>query len=45
MAVWLVANLEALFYQVTTAFDTSSAAQIRTVPAINYTAYYRLPFF
>jgi len=37
-AVWLVADFEALSYQVTTTFDTSCAARIRTAPAINYTA-------
>ncbi|MBN2236293.1 MAG: hypothetical protein JW729_01965, partial [Bacteroidales bacterium] len=36
---------EALSYQVTTTFDTSCAARIRTAPAINYTACYRLVFF
>jgi len=45
MAVWLVADFEALSYQVTTTFDTRCAAQIRTAPAINYTACYRLAFF
>jgi len=40
MAVWLVADSEALSYQVTTTFDTSCAARIRTAPAINYTALY-----
>jgi hypothetical protein len=44
MAVWLVADFEALSYQVTTTFDTSCAAQIRTVPAINYTACWQLVF-
>ncbi len=38
MAVWLVADFEALSYQVTTTFDTSCAARIRTTTAINYTA-------
>jgi len=38
MAVWLVADFEALSYQVTTTFDTSCAARIHTAPAINYTA-------
>ena len=38
MAVWLVADFEALSCQVTTTFDTSCAARIRTEPAINYTA-------
>ena len=38
MAVWLVADFEALPYQVTTIFDTSCAARITTAPAINYTA-------
>ena len=37
-AVWLVADFEALTYQVTSTFDTSCAARIRTAPAINYTA-------
>ena len=37
-ALWLVADFEALSYQVTTTFDTSCAARIRTAPAINYTA-------
>ena len=38
LAVWLVADFEALVYQVTTTYDKSCAARIRTVPAINYTA-------
>jgi hypothetical protein len=38
LAVWLVADFEALSYQVTTTFATSCAARIRTAPAINYTA-------
>lgn len=38
MAVRFVADFEALFYQVTTTFDMSCAARIRTLPAINYTA-------
>jgi hypothetical protein len=38
LAVWLVADFEALSYQVTTTFDTGCAARIRTAPAINYTA-------
>jgi hypothetical protein len=38
LAVWLVADFEALSYQVTTTFDTICAARIPTVPAINYTA-------
>jgi hypothetical protein len=42
LAVWLVADFEALSYQVTTTFDTSCAARIRTAPAINYTACYEL---
>jgi len=42
MAVWLVADFEALSYQVTTTFDTSCAARILTAPAINYTACYQL---
>ena len=37
-AVWLVADFEEISYQVTTTFDASCAAQIRTAPAINYTA-------
>jgi len=45
LAVWLVADFEALPYQVTTTFDMSCAARIRTAPAINYTACYRLVFF
>jgi len=44
MAVWLVADCEALSCQVTTTFDTSCAARIRTALAINYTACYRLVF-
>src|SRR5690554_5653799 len=44
MAVWLVADFEALLCQVTTTFDTSCAARIPTAPAINYTACYRLVF-
>jgi hypothetical protein len=43
--LWLVADFEALSYQVTTTFDTSCAARIRTAPAINYTACYRLVFW
>jgi len=42
LAVWLVADFEAVSYQVTTAFDTSCAARIRTTPAINYTACWQL---
>jgi hypothetical protein len=42
LAVWLVADFEALSYQVTTTFDTSCAARIRTAPAINYTACWQL---
>jgi hypothetical protein len=38
LAVWLVADYEALSYQVTTTFDTSCATRIPTAPAINYTA-------
>jgi len=38
LAVWLVADFEALSCQVTTTFDTGCAARIRTAPAINYTA-------
>ena len=38
MAVWLVADFEALSCQVTTTFNTSCAARIPTAPAINYTA-------
>ena len=45
MAVWLVADFEALSYQVTTNFDTGCAARIRTAPAINYTACYQLAVF
>jgi len=45
MAVWLVADFEALSYQVTTTFDTGCAARIRTAPAINYTACWQLVFF
>jgi len=45
LAVLLVADFEALSYQVTTNFDKSCAARIRTAPAINYTACYRLVFF
>ena len=44
MAVWLVADFEALSCQVTTNFDRSCAAQIRTAPAINYTACWQLVF-
>jgi hypothetical protein len=44
LAAWLVADFEALSYQVTTTFDTSCAARIRTAPAINYTAFYRQAF-
>jgi hypothetical protein len=44
MAVWLVADFEALSYQVTTTFDTGCAARIRTAPAINYTACWQLVF-
>jgi hypothetical protein len=45
LAVWLVADFEALLCQVTTTFDTSCAAQIRTAPAINYTACYAFVLF
>jgi len=45
LAVWLVVDFEALSYQVTTTFDTSCAARIRTAPAINYTACWQLVFF
>jgi hypothetical protein len=38
LVVWLVADFEAISYQVTTTFDTGCNAQIRTAPAINYTA-------
>ena len=38
LAVWLVADFEALSCQVTTTFDTGCAARILTAPAINYTA-------
>jgi hypothetical protein len=44
LAVWLVVDFEALFYQVTTTFDTSCAARIRTAPGINYTACWQLVF-
>ena len=44
LAVWLVADFEALSCQVTTTFETSCDARIRTVPAINYTACYVLAF-
>jgi hypothetical protein len=44
LAVWLVADFEALSYQVTTTFDTSCAARIPTAPAINYTACWQLVF-
>jgi hypothetical protein len=44
VAVWLVADFEALSCQVTTTFDTSCTARMRTAPAINYTACYKLPF-
>ncbi len=44
LAVWLVADFEALSYQITTAFDTSCAARITTAPAINYTACWQLVF-
>ena len=42
MAVWLVADFEALSYQVTTTFNMSCATRLRTAPAINYTACYQL---
>jgi hypothetical protein len=42
VAVWLVADYEALSYQVTTTFYTSCAARIPTTPAINYTACWQL---
>jgi hypothetical protein len=45
LAVWLVADFEALSYQVTTTFDTGCATRIRTAPAINYTACYQLGVF
>jgi len=45
MAVWLVADFEALSCQVTTTFDTGWNARIRTAPAINYTACWLLVFF
>ena len=38
LAVWLVADFEALSYQVSTTFDTNCTARIPTAPAINYTA-------
>jgi len=44
LAVWLVADFEALSYQVTTTLDTSCATRIRTAPAINYTACWQLVF-
>jgi len=44
MAVWLVADFEALSYQVTTTFDTSCDVRIFTAPAINYTACWQLVF-
>src|SRR5574344_1494140 len=44
MAVWLVADFEALSYQVTTTFNTSCAARKPTAPAINYTACWQLVF-
>jgi len=44
MAVWLVADFEALSYQDTTTFDTSCAARIRSAPAINNTACWQLVF-
>jgi len=44
LAVWLVADFEALSYQVTTTFDTSCAARLPTTPAINYTACWVLAF-
>jgi hypothetical protein len=37
-------RLRAISYQVTTTFDASCAAQIRTAPAINYTACWQLVF-
>ena len=43
-AVWLVADFEALSYQVTTTFDTSCTARIHTASAINYTACYAQGF-
>jgi len=45
LAVWLVADFEALSYQVTTTFDTSCAARIPTAPAINYTVCWQLAVF
>ena len=42
---WFVADFEALPYQVTTTFDTSYAARIRTALAINDTACYQLAVF
>jgi len=44
LAVWLVADFEALPCQITTTFDTSCAARIPTAPAINYTACWQLVF-
>jgi hypothetical protein len=42
MAVLLVADFEALFYQDTTTLETSNAAQTRTLQAISYTAWLML---
>jgi hypothetical protein len=44
LAVWLVADFEALSYQVTTNSDTTCADQLPTAPAINYTACWQLVF-
>jgi hypothetical protein len=38
LMVWLVADFEALSYQVTINFDKSENLEIRTATAINYTA-------
>jgi len=37
LAVWLVADFEAIPYQVTITFDTGGDARIRNNPAMNYT--------
>jgi len=42
LAVCFIADFEALSCQVTTTFDTSCAARIRTITAINYTVCYQL---
>ena len=43
--VCLVADFEALSYQVTTTFDTSCATQRHTAPANNFNACYRFVVF